>query len=545
MVEVSEILTCGIMLFLGFVISMLLKKIHVPGMLGMMILGIFIGPEFGNLIADGILNISSELRSMALIIILAQSGLHLDIESLKKVGRPAILLSILPATFEIVGCMVGCKLLLDFTYAEGLTLGAVLGSVSPAIIAARMIELIEKRLGENHRIPQLILAGAGCDDIYTIILFYAFLNIVGSSNFDWKTILGIPISIVTGIILGVITGVLSVIYFKNTNFDIACNILVIFSVSMLLQGLESLIDDAKEGKSWEFVSVSGLLGVIVNGIIILYKLPEKAKEFSHAFSAIWRFFEIILFTLVGATIEFDEDFKNNLGKGILVLLIGLAFRSVGTYISMIGTELTFKEKVYITVTFISKATVQASIGGIALSRGYECGKTILNISAISIILTAPFGSAWMECMAPVLLDKGGEGGEGPAIEVPIAGGPTDTEKEELDTEKNIELPGINGEKQISNKEDNTNEDEAKKLEFATPAEERKQETNTEAVINLKPLDSEEEPKKESEKEKEKEDISAYKNASVLISSEAASPAILKREGEKPINEKDDNKNLDI
>lgn len=403
MVVISEMLSCGLILFLGHILNILLNKIHVPGLVGMMILGVFIGPEFGNLIGEGILKISSHLRTMALIVVLSQSGLHLDLASLKKVGRPAIMLSFVPATFEIIGDMLGSRLILKFTYAEGLSLGAVLGSVSPAIITSKMVLLISKGLGKEHSIPQLILAGAGCDDIYTIVLFYAFLSIVGSSKFDWKTILGIPISIVSGVLLGLGTGFLSALFFEKTSFSLAANTLVIFSVGMLLDGLEQLLDEFKKGTNWEFVAISGLLGVIVNGVIILYKLPDKAKEFAEALKSVWTFFEIILFVLVGATLSFDKDFASNLGKGIGVLFFGLVFRIIGINLCLIKTPLTLKERLYLTFSFASKATVQASTGGIALARGLDCGKVILIISIISIIITAPLGSAWMEYMAPVLL----------------------------------------------------------------------------------------------------------------------------------------------
>lgn len=409
MVDISEILSLGAILLLGFFISFVLNKIHIPGIVGVILLGIAIGPEFLGIITKGILNLSSELRTLALIIILTQCGFHLDLESLKRVGRPAILLSILPAIFETVGGMVGSLYFLNFTYAEGLALGAVLGSVSPAIIAVRMIKLISGGYGEKHSVPKLILAGASIDDIFTIVLFYSFLNIIGteSAKFDWMSLLGIPISIVSGVILGFMGGYFVLFLFKKIKFHKSIKTLIIFGICCSMYGLEAFVEEKKKGTSWEFVSVSGLLGVIINGIVILYRSPETAKELSTSYSSIWDFFEIILFILVGASLKFNEEFKSNLINGILVLVVGLVFRTVGGYISMIGTGLNWKEQLYIVVTYISKATVQASIGGVAESRGLACGEKILDVSIISILITAPLGSLWMEIMGPILLEKDG------------------------------------------------------------------------------------------------------------------------------------------
>ena len=374
-------LSLGLILITGWLIGFLLEKLRLPGFVGMMVIGVLLGPTVLNWISPEILEISSILRQIALVIVLTRSGLNLDLRELKKVGRSAILMCFVPATFEIVAVGISAHYLLDLSWFEGFLLGCVLGAVSPAVVSTRMIKLIDAGYTRKS-IPQIVLAGASADDIYTIILFYSFLGIVENGKFDALSVGLMPMTILCGIALGIVMGFLLVIFYKETNFSLPINVLIFFGLSLLLLGMEELLQ--------QYFDISSLLAVMVMGMIVLLKLPEKAKELSNGFNGIWKFFEIILFVLVGAAVNFDTVLESG-GFGILVLLIGLFFRSIGVCLCMIKTGMTFKEKLFCVFAFIPKATVQASIGGIALSMGLECGGIVLAVAVLSIFITAPIG----------------------------------------------------------------------------------------------------------------------------------------------------------
>lgn len=390
------ILSLGLILILGFIIGWLLSKIKIPGLVGMIIVGLLIGPYCLGLIDEKILSISTELRQVALVIILTRSGLNLDIDSLRKIGRPAILMSFIPATLEIIGTTLISQLLLEITIFESILLGTVLAAVSPAVVSPRMIKLIEERFGENHQVPKLILAGSSVDDIYVIVLFYTFLGLVGNNTFDFVSITMIPVTIILGVLLGIIVGLILSYILKKTNFKTAINILIIISSSFLMIGLENMLKD--------YISISSLLGIMVTGIVLLFRNKEKAKQLSDGYNNLWIFFEIILFVLVGATVDFSYAINNGL-IAILILMIGLLFRTLGVLLCLIKTKLTFKERLFTILAYIPKATVQASIGGIALSLGLSCGSIILTVSVISILITAPIGAILIDNLSSKLLDR--------------------------------------------------------------------------------------------------------------------------------------------
>ena len=390
------ILSLGLILILGFIIGWLLSKIKIPGLVGMIIVGLLIGPYCLGLIDEKILSISTELRQVALVIILTRSGLNLDIDSLRKIGRPAILMSFIPATLEIIGTTLISQLLLEITIFESILLGTVLAAVSPAVVSPRMIKLIEERFGENHQVPKLILAGSSVDDIYVIVLFYTFLGLVGNNTFDFVSITMIPVTIILGVLLGIIVGLILSYILKKTNFKTAINILIIISSSFLMIGLENMLKD--------YISISSLLGIMVTGIVLLFRNKEKAKQLSDGYNNLWIFFEIILFVLVGATVDFSYAINNGL-MAILILIIGLLFRTLGVLLCLIKTKLTFKEKLFTILAYIPKATVQASIGGIALTLGLSCGSIILTVSVISILITAPIGAILIDNLSSKLLDR--------------------------------------------------------------------------------------------------------------------------------------------
>ena len=388
------ILSIGLILILGFIIGSLLSKIKIPGLIGMIIVGLIIGPYCLGLIDDKVLLISNELRQIALVIILTRAGLNLDIESLKKIGRPAILMSFIPATCEIIGVTIISLLLLDLSLFESILLGTVLAAVSPAVVSPRMIKLIENKFGEKHQVPKLILAGSSVDDIYVIVLFYTFLGLVENNNFNVVSVTMIPVTIILGILLGIIVGLFLSYVLKKSNFTNTINVLIILSVSFLMIGLENIIKD--------YISISSLLGIMVMGIVILFKNKEKSKDLSKGYNNLWLFFEIILFVLVGASIDFSYALSNAFVATIIVL-IGLLFRTIGVCLCLIKTNLTYKERIFTIIAYIPKATVQASIGGIALSLGLPCGSIILTVSVIAILLTAPIGALFIDNLAKKLL----------------------------------------------------------------------------------------------------------------------------------------------
>lgn len=374
-------LSLGLILILGFLIGFALEKIHLPGFVGMIVLGVLLGPTVLNVLSPDLLGISSILRQIALVVVLTRSGLNLDFMELRKVGRPAILMCFVPATCEIVAVGIASHYLLDLSWFEGFLLGCVLGAVSPAVVSPRMIWLIQEGF-TGKSIPQIILAGSSADDTYTIILFYAFLGIVESGSFNALSVALIPATIISGILLGVCIGLALSFLFKKTNFPVAVDVLIFFGTSMILLGFEEEIK--------RYFDISSLLAVMVMGMVVLLRAPEKAKRISKGYAGIWKFFEIILFVLVGAAVDFKYVVASG-GFGLLVLLIGLLCRSAGVVICVLGCGLNAKEKAFCVFAYLPKATVQASIGGIALSMGLPCGGTILAIAVLAIVITAPIG----------------------------------------------------------------------------------------------------------------------------------------------------------
>lgn len=387
------ILSLGLILIIGFSVGFLLNKIKIPGLVGLILIGILFGPYALDIIDDKILSISSELRQIALIIILTRSGLNLDIKSLKKIGKPAFLMCFIPASFEIVGITIASKFLLNLNVFEGMLLGSVIAAVSPAVVSPRMIKLID---GGYKDAPKLILAGASVDDIYVIVLFYSFLGLVDTNTFSFSKIALIPLSIILGILLGLIFGILLILLFKHTSFSPIINTLILLSTSFIMIGIENILK--------EYISISSLLGIMVLGILILFKNKPKAQELSNCYNNLWQVFEILLFVLVGAALNF-KSLGHNVPQALLVLLIGLLFRCIGVLISISFTNFNLKEKLFIIISYIPKATVQASIGGIALSMGLDCGNIILCVAILSILLTAPIGAILIDNLSPKLLTK--------------------------------------------------------------------------------------------------------------------------------------------
>ena len=381
----------------GVIIGLIFDKMKLPKLIWYIILGIIIGPSVLKIVSESLLNISSNLRQIALIIILTRSGLSLDLNNLKKIGRSAILMCFLPACFEIVAVAIFGPLLLDINYVEALLLGSVLAAVSPAVVVPRMIILIEGGYGKKHNVPELILAGSSCDDIFVIVLFYSFKKLVAKNSFSLWTIAQIPISIVTGIALGIAIGFLMVFIIRKLKFNVITNVILILGFSF------GMIDLEDELKKW--FSISALLGIIVMALIISIFQKDEAKEIQLSYNSLWGGFEILLFSLVGCATDIDYAFSKNGAIIIGLVFIALIVRSLGVICCVIRTEFTFKERIFIIISYLPKATVQASIGGIALAEGLNCGIIVLTAAVIAIIITAPLGAILMDRLYKKLLSN--------------------------------------------------------------------------------------------------------------------------------------------
>ncbi len=385
----------ALILLIAMILNAILVKIKLPGLLGMIATGILLGPYVLNLISSDILTISSDLRKIALIVILLRAGLSLDLNDLKKVGRPAILMCFIPATLEIGAITALAPLLLNISYIEGAILGAVVAAVSPAVVVPRMIQLIDKGYGKKHSIPQLIMAGASVDDIYVIVLFASFMDLYDGAAFNFMSLLNVPISIITGIAFGIIIGLMLIRLFKKVHMRDTIKVLIILSASFVIIYIEELIKPV--------LPLSGLLAIMALGGTILAVYQPLAVRLKAKFGKVWVGAEIILFVLVGAAV--DISYVPQAGIAAIVILIcALAARMVGVGLSVAGTKLTPKERLFSALAYLPKATVQAAIGSIPLSRGVEAGNTILVVAVMAIILTAPIGALGIDRTYKQLLD---------------------------------------------------------------------------------------------------------------------------------------------
>ena len=378
----------ALIILLGLFIGSIFTKLKLPSLVGMILTGIILGPHMLNLLDSSIIGISSELRQIALVIILTRAGLALDIKDLKKVGRPAILMCFIPATLEILGFIILGPKLLNLPILDSAILGTVIAAVSPAVIVPRMLKLMEEGYGTNKSIPQLILAGASVDDIFVIVLFTSFTSIATTgSNFSISSIIEIPISIIIGIILGILTGIVLVYLFKKIHIRDSIKILIILSVSFLFITVEDLLKG--------FIPISGLLAVMSLGATILKIYSKLARRISNKYSKLWVGAEVFLFVLVGASV--DIKYAMNSGIITIILILGaLVFRIFGVLLSLIKTEMNFKERLFSAIGYMPRATVQAAIGALPLSMGLASGEIILTVAVLSIIITAPLGATLID-----------------------------------------------------------------------------------------------------------------------------------------------------
>ena len=385
----------ALIILLGLVSAMILEKIKLPNIIGMLIVGIMLGPSMFNMLDESLLSISGDIKEIALIIILLKAGLSLDLTDLKKVGRPAVLLCFLPATFEILGFIIFGPKLLGLTLLESAILGAVMGAVSPAVIVPRMTFLLENGYGKKG-LPQMVIAGSSADDVYVIVIFTALLALAKGSKISIMSFLNIPISIILGILMGVLIGFIMVYLFKNYKLRNTYKVIILLSICFLFVSIEKSL----EGK----LAISGFLAIMAMGVTIFNKYPSLSKIFQVKFSKMWLISEIILFVLVGASVNISYAFKAGLGT-IVIIFIACLFRMLGTYLCLLKTKFNNKERLFTCITQIPKATVQAAIGGVPLEMGLLCGNTVLTVAVLSIIITAPLGSILIDKTQYKLLKK--------------------------------------------------------------------------------------------------------------------------------------------
>ena len=377
------LLSIALIMLAGMVFSLLFRKIKLPGLFGMVIVGILLGPYVLNLIDPSVLAISAQLRKIALIIILARAGLTLNISDLKKMGRPAILMCFLPATLEMIGTVLLAPKLLSISTMEAALLGAVIGAVSPAVIVPKMIRLIEEGYGTEKGIPQLILAGASADDVYVIVLFSTFTSLVQGGNVSVLRFVNIPISVVLGILAGLLCGAFLAVMFMKWELTGTVKAIVFLCVCFLLSAAEDAISLP--------ITFSSLIAVMFIGIAMQKKNGEDARILSGKFNELWKGAEVILFVLVGACVDISH--LANAGASVLLLLAGaLVFRMLGVWVCLLKTALSGREKLFCMLSYMPKATVQAAIGGIPLAMGLPCGDTILTVAVAAIMITAPLGA---------------------------------------------------------------------------------------------------------------------------------------------------------
>ena len=367
----------ALIFLIGFLLSSIFAKLKLPSFLGLLLTGVLLGTF--QLLDGTILSVSSELRQIALIIILARAGLSLDIKDLKKVGRPAILMCFVPAVFELVGVMLLAPKLLGVTLLEATIMGAVLAAVSPAVIVPRMLYFMEHNIGTKKSIPQLIMAGASVDDVFVIVIFTSVIGIAEGGNFNMLSIALVPVSIILGIVIGIVFGLLLTILLKKIHIRDSLKVIIMLGLSFALVALES------------WMPMSGLIAVMSMGATILARYATVATRLASKFSKLWVGAEILLFVLVGASVDVSYALTAGIGAVVLILAV-LIFRMVGVLICMIKTDLNFKEKIFCVIAYLPKATVQAAIGGIPLSMGLACGNIVLTVAVLAILITAPIGA---------------------------------------------------------------------------------------------------------------------------------------------------------
>ena len=396
------LISLAFVFLVGLSMAAICQKLKLPRIIGMLITGIILGPYVLDLLDPSILSISADLRQIALIIILLKAGLSLNLSDLKKVGRPALMMSCIPASCEILAFLLFAPAILGITRIEAAVMGAVLGAVSPAVVVPRMVQLMDTKYGTDKSIPQLILAGASCDDIFVIVLFSTFVTMAQGGHANIIDFFNIPVSIILGIVLGIVAGYLLSLFFETAYahkryIRNSMKVIVVLGVSFLLMAIETWLEDV--------ISVSGLLAIVSMACVLKNKsIAFVSKRLSEKFGKLWLAAEVILFVLVGAAV----DIRYTLNAGIaavLMVFLALFFRSIGVAICLMGTPLIWKERIFCMLAYLPKATVQAAIGSVPLTIGLPCGKIVLSVAVLAILITAPLGAFGIDSTYKNLLRK--------------------------------------------------------------------------------------------------------------------------------------------
>ena len=386
----------ALILLSGLFFSFIFTKMKLPGLLGMILVGIALGPHAMNLIDTSILNISADLRQIALVIILTRAGLSLNITDLKKIGRPAVLMCFVPALVEMVGTIIFAPMLLGITHLEAAIMGSVIAAVSPAVVVPRMIKLIDEGYGKDKSIPQLILAGASVDDVFVIVVFTVLTAFASTGEITGTSFLQIPLSIILGFLLGVIVGLCLVSFFRKVHIRDSVKVMIILSISFLLLELENRLEG--------IIPVSGLLAIMSMGITLNQKYDVLSKRISIKYNKLWLCAEVFLFVLVGIAVDIKYAFAAG-AASVVVVMLALVFRMTGVFLSLVKTDLNKKERLFCMLSYTPKATVQAAIGTIPLAMGLDCGSIVLTVAVISILITAPFGAICIDKLYKSMLKK--------------------------------------------------------------------------------------------------------------------------------------------
>lgn len=384
----------------GLSAAALCRILHLPRIIGMLLTGVLLGPYVLNLLDPIILQASSDLRQMALIIILLKAGLSLNLSDLKKVGRPAIMMSCVPATCELLAFVLFAPALLGINRIEAAVMGAVLAAVSPAVVVPRMVNLMEQRWGTEKGIPQMIMAGASCDDIYVIVLFSTFVGMAQGGSAHWQDFAQIPVSIVLGVLLGAVVGwglslFFETAYARRQYVRNSMKVIIVLGLSFLLVAVENWLKG--------IVPLSGLIAVVAMACTLKLKsTPSVSRRLSEKFGKLWLAAEVILFVLVGAAVDIRYTLQAGLAA-VAMIALALVFRSLGVFLCMLGTRLSGKERLFCMIAYLPKATVQAAIGSVPLSLGLPCGQIVLTVAVVAILITAPLGALGMDATYRILL----------------------------------------------------------------------------------------------------------------------------------------------
>ena len=390
------LLSIAYILLLGMFTGWICKKLKLPSLLGMILTGMILGPYVLNLIDNSILNISSDLRRIALIIILMRAGLSLDLNDFKKVGRPAIFMCFVPACFEMIGMVILAPQLLGISVIDAAIMGAVVGAVSPAVIVPKMLKVMEEDYGTQKSIPQLILAGASVDDVFVIVMFSAFTGLAQGNSVSIQSFINIPISILLGIIIGCVIGFILAKFFEKINVRDTAKVIILLCLGFVLVSLEDNFSSV--------IPFSALISIMGMGIALQKKRETMAIRLSIKFNKLWVAAEIILFVLVGVTV--DISYALSAGITAVILILGvLLFRMIGVLICLIKTDLNVKERLFCVIGYTPKATVQAAIGGVPLAMGLSCGHIVLTVAVLAILITAPLGAFMIDKSYKKLLTK--------------------------------------------------------------------------------------------------------------------------------------------